>query len=149
MKTLIKSISLCLASLLLLASLCSCGELFSSFQDSLEDNGVELDFSRRHSSWKAEGDALRFVGTWYGYNDDGSLSETLVLEKDGTGTVTEDGLTGDVLWKVDGDLFYLKATVVVLSTSYELSYAVTDTELTLTDRETGEVTVYHSTRPET
>ena len=111
MRKLIATISLCLVSVVLLSLLASCG-------------GSPL------------------VGTWVEINSQGNETGTeIVLANDGTGSVTEDGLSGSLQWSVKGNQLFLTVSMCGVSDTTEFTYTLDGDKLTMVDTE-GETTVY-------
>lgn len=112
MKKIITAISLCLVSVMLLSLLASCG--------------VEK----------------KLAGTWVELDEDGNETDTiLVLASDGTGSVTEDGMSGSVTWTIDGDKIFITVSMCGMSDSSECTFKVSGDTLTLTDAE-GDSEIY-------
>ena len=79
----------------------------------------------------------KFVGTW----EEVESGATLVLANDGTGSVSEDGMSGSVTWSVEKDKIFLTVSVCGMTETTECTYEFSGDTMTLTDAE-GEVTVY-------
>ena len=111
MRKLITTISLCLVSVVLLSLLASCG-----------------------------GNPL--VGTWVEINPQGNeTGSELVLANDGTGSVTDEGLSGSVKWSVNGNRIFLTVSMCGVSDTTECTYTLDGDKLTLVDTE-GETMIY-------
>lgn len=79
----------------------------------------------------------KFVGTWQEVNGD----TTLVLANDGTGSISESGLSGSVNWSVDNNKVFITVALCGMTETEEYSYKFSGDTMTLTDAE-GESTVF-------
>ena len=114
MKKLLSVISLCLVLVMLTSALASCSN------------------------------RSKLVGTWQEVNEDGefvSNGEVLVCANDGTGSVSNDELSGSLTWSVDGDTLFMTLSMCGTTTSEECKYKISGNILTLTASD-GEVTTY-------
>ena len=115
MKKFIRILSLCLIAVMLLSVLASCG-------DSKEKK--------------------KFVGTWLEINSKGEeKGEKLVLAKDGTGSVSEDGMSGSVKWKLDGEKVFITVSICGETQTQECTYEFSGDKMILTDDD-GDETIY-------
>lgn len=84
----------------------------------------------------------KFVGTWQELDAEGNPgSTTLVLANDGTGSITEDGLSGSVNWSVDDDKLFVTISMCGMTVTEEYTYEFSGKTMTLTSTD-GTVTVY-------
>ena len=83
----------------------------------------------------------KFVGTW----NEVDGGETMVLASDGTGSITEDGMSGSVNWHLDGDKVFLTISLCGMAETTEFTYKFSGDTLTLTD-EYGDSSVYRKVK---
>lgn len=109
MKKFIGIVSLCLVAVMLVSVLASCG--------------VEK----------------KFTGTWEKLDSDGEpTGEVLTLANDGTGSISEDGISGSVNWSVEKDTLFLSISMCGVSSTTEFSYKFSGNTMTLSNEEEGE-----------
>ena len=78
-----------------------------------------------------------FVGTW---KEEGSDTK-LVLASDGSGSVSEQGVSGSVKWNVEGDKVFITVSICGMSETDEYTYEFSGDTMTLTENN-GNTTVY-------
>ena len=84
----------------------------------------------------------QFIGTWYLLDEEGNkTSSTLVLAKDGEGTISEEGISGSVKWSLNNGKLSLTVSICGMSETEEYSYEFSGDKLILTDSE-GKVTTH-------
>ena len=83
----------------------------------------------------------KFVGTWQEVDGD----TTLVLANDGTGSITESGVSGSVNWNLDDDKVFITISICGMTETEEFSYKFSGDTMALTDAE-GETTVYRKAK---
>ena len=114
MKKLLSVISLCLVLVMLTSALASCSN------------------------------RSKLVGTWQEVNEDGefvSNGEVFDFANDGTGSGSNDGLSGSLTWSVDGDTLFMTLSMCGTTKNEECKYKISGNILTLTTSD-GEVTTY-------
>ena len=112
MKKMITMISVCLVAALLLSLLSSCGV------------------------------KKKFVGSWELLNSDGEPEGTvLVLADDGTGSITQEGMSGSVTWSIEDDTLFLTISICGMSETQECTYKFSGDQMILTNAD-GDETVY-------
>lgn len=113
MKKYLKLFSLLLVSVLLVSALSSCG-------------------------YKS-----KFCGTWVELDSDGNeeTGDNLVLAKDGTGSIVDDGISGSVQWSVDNDKLFMTCSICGMTQTLEFTYEFDGDKMILTEKD-GDVTVY-------
>ena len=112
MKKTTKIIALCLVAMMLVLSFVSCSD-----------------------------DADPLVGTWIEVKKSGAEGEKLVLKADGTGTLSEDGMSVSIKWSAEGNKFSITATIFGMTETEEQTYELSNGQLTFTD-EDGDKSVY-------
>lgn len=84
----------------------------------------------------------KFIGTWYELDEDGNKTgTTLVLAKNGEGSLSEDGFNGSVKWSVDKDKLFVTATICGMTRTSECTYEFSGDRVILTNTD-GEVMTY-------
>lgn len=79
----------------------------------------------------------KLVGTW----NSESTGTTLVLANDGTGSITEDGMSGSVRWSVEKDSLFLTISICGMTETSEFTYKLSGSTLTLIDSD-GEAEIF-------
>ena len=112
MKKIITTVSLCLVFVMLLSLLASCGS------------------------------KKTLVGTWAELDSDGKETGViLVLANDGTGSISQDGMSGSISWSINGNKIFLTVSMCGVTETSECTYELSGNTLTLTSAE-GEKEVY-------
>ena len=71
----------------------------------------------------------KLVGTWVAEDDD---SSSITFASDGSGTVRESGLNGDITWSAEGNKLTITISMCGSSETSEYRYSVNGKTLTLT-----------------
>lgn len=87
------------------------------------------------------GSSKKFVGTW---ERDGS-EEIMVLANDGTGSTSEAGLSGSIVWSVEKDKVFITISACGMTETNEYAYEFSGDTMTLTNAD-GDELVYRKAK---
>ena len=84
----------------------------------------------------------KFVGTWYEVDSEGHKKNSkLVLTKNGEGSFTQDGLSGNVNWHIEKNKLFLSVSMCGMTETDECSYEFSGNKLILTESD-GDVSTF-------
>ncbi len=83
----------------------------------------------------------KFVGTW----EQTDADCTMVMASDGSGSITEEGISGSLKWKQDGGKLFLTVSLCGMTETEEYTYELSGDTLTLTDTY-GDVSVFQKVK---
>ena len=75
----------------------------------------------------------QIAGEWVEIDEDGEEGDTYVFARNGKGTVSSDGISGDITWSVENDVLTMTLSICGISETSNFNYKISGNKMTLTE----------------